>query len=80
MIGPNEYATIKKSLEVRKPPPWDMPSGGAVPIHGCMPSGTAVRLFLAGENWTDGCIAPDNYGLDGLSRVVSLGAPLTILP
>jgi hypothetical protein len=80
IIGSDEHATIKKSLEVRKPLPWDMPPGGAVTIHDCMPSGAAVRLFLAGENWTDGSIAQDNSGFDGLYRAVSLGAPVKLLP
>jgi len=80
MISAGEYATIKKAIEERQPPPWDTRLGGAVGIHGRMLDAATASYLYSAMNWTDGCIALDNADVDELYSVVSLGTPVTILP
>jgi murein L,D-transpeptidase YafK len=80
MISLAEYASIKKAIEERQPPPWGTRLGGAVGLHGRTPDAGNTRQQSVGTNWTDGCIALDNADLDEIYHVVSLGTPVTILP
>jgi murein L,D-transpeptidase YafK len=80
LISPAEFASIRKAISERRPPPWDTRLGGAVGIHGKTLDGTVSPRALLSVNWTDGCIALDNADIDEIFSVVSLGTLVTILP
>ena len=80
LISRFEYASIKKAIDERQPPPWGTRLGGAVGIHGRTLIDPSAASRMTGMNWTDGCIALDNTDVDEIYSVVSLGTPVTILP
>jgi murein L,D-transpeptidase YafK len=57
-------------------------TGGVIEIHGC---GTGLRPGEGGENWTAGCIALSNEGIDSLfllsdrDRRIDVGTPVGIV-
>lgn len=54
--------------------------GGDIMIHG-LPNGWAgAGPALAGVDWTDGCIAVDNWAIEELWKAIPNGTPISILP
>lgn len=70
LINENQYEDILDKISRRLRPPWDTPLGGEIMIHG----GGADR------DWTAGCIALDNEGIDFLWRFAPIGTEVEIIP
>jgi murein L,D-transpeptidase YafK len=65
-----EFEAIK-AAEIKKTiPPWNTVLGGEIFIHG---NGTRY-------DWTDGCIALENFQMKELYQAVPQGTPVEILP
>lgn len=54
--------------------------GGDIMIHGLPNGWEAAGPALAGVDWTDGCIAVDNWAIREIWDAVPNGTPITILP
>lgn len=60
-----------KAAEIKKTiPPWNTALGGEIFIHG-----NGARY-----DWTDGCIALENFQMKELYQAISPGTPVEILP
>ena len=53
--------------------------GGDIFIHGS-PNGMAAESFVAGRDWTDGCIAVSNAEIREIWAMVKDGTPIEIRP
>ena len=62
---------VPHALGIR--PSWNTPLGGFIMIHGEHPD------KLSGD-WTAGCIAVTNAGIEALTSMVKRGEPVEILP
>lgn len=65
-----QYDEIARRVRARQQPPWNTPLGGEVGIHGAG----------SGRDWTLGCIALENEGVDLLWKHCPLGTPVRIEP
>ncbi len=54
--------------------------GGDIMIHGLPNGWEAAGMALAGVDWTDGCIAVDNWAIKEIWDAVPNGTPISILP
>lgn len=54
--------------------------GGDIMIHGLPNGWEAAGPALAGVDWTDGCIAVDNWAIKEIWKAVPNGTPITINP
>lgn len=54
--------------------------GGDIMIHGLPNGWVAAGPALAGVDWTDGCIAVDNWAIEEIWEAVPNGTPITIHP
>ncbi len=70
MISQNDYCSIVQANDACRLPPAGTSLGGAIFIHGggCQ------------DDWTLGCVAVQNYVMDELFEVVSVGTPVIIMP
>lgn len=54
--------------------------GGDIMIHGLPNGWSRAGPALAGMDWTDGCVAVDNWAIEEIWEAVPNGTPITILP
>lgn len=64
------FAAIVEAIQKGERPPWGTALGGEICIHG----------HGGGRDWTEGCIAIENWQMDELWPLISLGCPVTIYP
>ena len=69
-ITREERDEIAAAIRGRRQPPWKTPLGGEVGIHG----------KGAGRDWTLGCVALDDAGIEVLWKHCPLGTPVRIEP
>ena len=86
----NPGSAFTKSLHISYPNPndrahaarngWD--PGGMIMIHGQPRGGRdrALQQAIAGEDWTQGCIAVNNPAIEELWRLIPNGTPIEIRP
>lgn len=72
LISGDEWADILFSTLHQTTPPWSTALGGWVGIHGY---GDREEIQV---NWTEGCIAVSNDGIDYLYDRVAIGTPIII--
>jgi L,D-transpeptidase catalytic domain len=70
------FDAIARAHARRRLPPQDTALGGALGLHG---EGARWRGELD-LNWTEGCIALSDRGIEQLARLVRRGTPLRIVP
>lgn len=69
-IDQRTHDKIAKAIDGRQRPSWSTPLGGEIMIHG----------HGAHSDWTFGCVAVDDEGMDILWAACKEGTPVTILP
>ncbi len=69
-ISAGQAHALRSALEGRRRPTWDTALGGGIGLHG----------GGADSDWTAGCIALANDGIEELYAVVDIGTPVEILP
>lgn len=70
IITQRQYDAIVRAAEQLREPPMNTPLGGMIEIHG---QGTGRST-----NWTQGCVAVHNEGMDRLWEWVEVGTPVII--
>jgi murein L,D-transpeptidase YafK len=75
IIGPEDYAAIRRAFETGDIPPQATPLGGFLGIHGIGEGDPAIH---ADFNWTHGCIALTNQQIDDLSNWIRLGMRVVV--
>lgn len=87
----NENSRFHRSIRISYPNAADRkraraygaPAGGDIMIHGEPAPGNAgalARIAMAPLNWTDGCIAVENWAMDEIWSAVDRGTTIEILP
>ena len=79
-ISQKEAAAIIAAEQAGQRPPWDTPLGGQIMIHGQRPWQKPGQEYLAGSDWTAGCISLANDDMERLWQLCPLGTPVQILP
>ena len=69
-ISKSDHSEIIEASDEGKRPPWSTDLGGAIGVHG----GGIVT------DWTAGCIALENEGIEELYAMAKIGTPIIILP
>lgn len=69
-IQSSEFEDIQRATNHQATPPWKTPLGGEIFIHG---NGSR-------SDWTDGCIALENFQMKELYQAIPRGTPVEILP
>jgi murein L,D-transpeptidase YafK len=76
LISAQEHAAIRTAIRERRIPPQHTRLGGEIYIHG-QPRSPDER-GLTTKDWTRGCIALDNLGMQELYERVEIGTPVRI--
>jgi murein L,D-transpeptidase YafK len=74
LISSAEHADILAAIRLHKTPPQRTKLGGQIYIHG---QGAAQPICQL-KDWTRGCIALDNPGMQELYESVTVGTPVII--
>jgi len=69
LISQSEYDKINQSIDAKVQPPWNTKLGGAIGLHGTNDS----------ADWTAGCIALSEKGIDAMWAYAKLGTPVEIV-
>lgn len=75
IINQQDFERIKKAIEKHARPPQDTPLGGMIGIHGLGKGDPEIHRLV---NWTDGCIALDNYQIKQLAKLTYTGMPVNV--
>lgn len=84
--GRNEYSIAYKNLGISYPNSNDIsnskgkPTGGDIKIHGLMNNLWFIGNFHRLSDWTNGCIAINNFEMEELFTSVSIGVKIEIKP
>ncbi len=70
LISPGEAASIRQAAQSGRRPEWGTALGGGIGLHG----------HRIGRDWTGGCIALSDDGVEELFAVLRIGDPVEILP
>ena len=70
LVSTGEAAGVRRALQAGRCPDWGTALGGGIGIHG----------RARGEDWTAGCIAVSNAGVEELFAVLRIGDSVEILP
>lgn len=70
LISAGEAASIHSAIQEGRCPNWATVLGGGIGLHG----------GFKGEDWTGGCVAIADKGIDELFAVMRIGDPVEILP
>ncbi len=74
-INTLDYLRIKNAINQGKLPPQNTPLGGAIGIHGIGRGSFNIHRKI---NWTDGCVAMDNWQIKKLAQWVGIGTRVVI--
>ena len=69
LISQAEYEKINTSIDAKQKPLWDTQLGGAIGLHGTDDS----------SDWTAGCIALSEEGIDAVWSYAEVGTPVEIV-
>ena len=84
--GKNANSVAYKNLGISYPNNYDKlkangkPTGGDIKIHGLMNNFWFVGNFHGLKDWTNGCIAVNNYEMEELFNAVEIGTIIEIKP
>ncbi len=84
--GKNAHSVAYKNLGISYPNSRDIsnskgkPTGGDIKIHGLMNNFWFVGNFHRIFDWTNGCIAVNNWEMEELFNAVSVGTKIEIKP
>ncbi len=78
IINANNFKRIALAYKKREIPPQDTELGGFIGIHGIGATSDKKLTIHDRFNWTDGCIALTNEGIDDLRNFVTIGTPVVI--
>lgn len=84
--GKNAHSVAYKNLGISYPNSKDIssskgkPTGGDIKIHGLMNNFWFVGNFHRIFDWTNGCIAVNNWEMEELFNAVSVGVKIEIKP
>ncbi len=70
IISSRQFSAIMRAAKQHSVPPMNTPLGGMIEIHG---DGSGIST-----NWTQGCVAVHNEGMDRLWEWVEIGTPVVI--
>ena len=70
LLSTGEAAGVRRALQAGRCPDWGTALGGGIGIHG----------RARGEDWTAGCIAVSDAGVEELFAVLRIGDSVEILP
>ena len=70
LLSSGEAAGVRRALQAGRCPDWGTALGGGIGIHG----------RARGEDWTAGCIAVSDAGVEELFAVLRVGDSVEILP
>ena len=69
LISQDEFDKIYQSIDAKEKPPWNTKLGGAIGLHGSNDS----------ADWTAGCIALSEAGIDAIWAYAKMGTPVEIV-
>ena len=78
IIDANNFKRIATAYNRREVPPQDTELGGFIGIHGLGITNEEKLNIHESFNWTDGCIALTNEGINDLKKFVLIGTQVII--
>ena len=78
IIDANNFKRIATAYNKREVPPQDTELGGFIGIHGIGITNEEKLNIHESFNWTDGCIALTNEGINDLKKFVLIGTQVII--